>query len=1127
MADNQTDAALAVLRQGLAKLPNQIDLLWNLAHLLAQQSRPDEAAGLIARLEKRGFPRAELDYLRARLLVSDEKWREAVRRLERTYPLLLGNTSHKQDWFAVNLAQECDLLTAWCYEHLDDADAAGAAYNRVVARNPRSIPGRLGLARTEWHLDRLDAALKEYQQLMQLPNAPAAAWVEAASVLISRNLKSKRPDWAAVERILAQAETLRPVPVEVKLLRAEMLADQSKFAEARAALAGEAGTTDNRPLDVWVGLANLEQRQGRSDAALAILDDAQRQLGDRLELRLARCRIWSVRGGAAAVRALDELGRDVGKFKSDGEPRLLRALAAAYLQVGETARAASLWQRVADRQKNNLGSRLALFDLALRDADADRMAALVGEIRSIEEDQGPLWRYCEACRLLSLARPNADRALVGRASDLLGAVADKRPRWARVPLAQAQAAEILGNPELAIAKYRQAVLLGERRPAVVKRAADLLASRGRVLEAEEMIERLRDQGTPLGELGRTEVEIALRKQDTGLALQLAEKAIKTDTKDYRDRVWLGQIQWAAGKRTEAEASFRAAVRMAPAAPDAWTALVLYLVRVGEKAKAEAAVGQAELALPRDQAAVPLAQCYEAVGNVAKARSLYEAARSSRPSDAQVLQNLAYFHLRQNENREARKCLEEMIGQRGVPPAQVAAAKRALALVLASANDYQQTVRALEVLGVVGGADQLGPMAETNYADQRAKIVILARAQNPRQRRQAIGLLEGLVRNQQATQDERYLLGQLYESVGDWAKAREQFLFVVNATAEALRNRAGDPALQKRYADQVASLCASLLRRDHLGEAEAWLAKLEEAEPDGIRSVGLRAQLLGKRNQSGQAVPELLALARDDEKLTGPVATLLEKIKQPKAAEEMYRKFVAQSKKPEAVLTLAAFLGRQDRADEALTLCEAALKTCRPDRVAEVAVLVLYTSKFTDGQCRRVAGWLQELIEKNPTSVALPTHLAAVRRLQKDYPGVITIYRRALERDANDTLTMNNLAWLQALSERNGGAALKTIQRAIELDGPQAELLDTRAVAYLTLGDARRAIQDLEEAIAETPTAHRYFHLAQAHWLAGDRASAFNAYDRGKRIGLTEATVDPLEVAAYRQLGAALEPTAAR
>ena len=180
-------------------------------------------------------------------------------------------------------------------------------------------------------------------------------------------------------------------------------------------------------------------------------------------------------------------------------------------------------------------------------------------------------------------------------------------------------------------------------------------------------------------------------------------------------------------------------------------------------------------------------------------------------------------------------------------------------------------------------------------------------------------------------------------------------------------------------------------------------------------------------------------------------------------------------------------------------------------------MILYAGKSKGSHHQQVAERLGTAIKANPSKFELLNCLAAVRRLQKDFPAVASLYREVLKHDTRDTLTFNNLSWVLALSDKDGSGALKCIQQAIELDGPQAEFLDTRAVAHLTMGNADLAVKDLDEAIAEAPTAHRYFHLAQAHHLAGKRSAAIDALRRARNLGLTETTVDPLERQAYHRL----------
>ncbi len=236
---------------------------------------------------------------------------------------------------------------------------------------------------------------------------------------------------------------------------------------------------------------------------------------------------------------------------------------------------------------------------------------------------------------------------------------------------------------------------------------------------------------------------------------------------------------------------------------------------------------------------------------------------------------------------------------------------------------------------------------------------------------------------------------------------------------------------------------------------------------------------------------------------------------------MYEKYAANTKEPERVLLLAAFLARQNRPAEALDLCERAWQTCPPETVASVSVAVLYTSKSAEAHYTRVANRVEQAIARYPDKKVLLTNLAVVRRLQGRQKECIDLFRKASGGDKSDAMVLNNIAWLLVMDGKTD-EAMSTIKDAITLKGEQANLLDTRAVVYLKKGKHLLAVKDMEEVIAETPTAHRYFHLAQAQLGAGNRAAALDALQRGKGLGLDESKVDPVERPAYHQLLAQIE-----
>src|SRR5262249_50253898 len=162
------------------------------------------------------------------------------------------------------------------------------------------------------------------------------------------------------------------------------------------------------------------------------------------------------------------------------------------------------------------------------------------------------------------------------------------------------------------------------------------------------------------------------------------------------------------------------------------------------------------------------------------------------------------------------------------------------------------------------------------------------------------------------------------------------------------------------------------------------------------------------------------------------------------------------------LPLARFLGRQRQVDEALRLCEDAWRAGPAEAVAEAAVAVVRGGGTTDEQLQAVERRVVAAIEQQPDSARLGPAPAELPDTQGKYTEAITQYRQVLQRDPQHVGALNNLAWLLTLKEGQGEEALALIQRAIDRTGPRADVLDTRAVAFLTTGQSKPALDDLQE-----------------------------------------------------------------
>ncbi len=228
------------------------------------------------------------------------------------------------------------------------------------------------------------------------------------------------------------------------------------------------------------------------------------------------------------------------------------------------------------------------------------------------------------------------------------------------------------------------------------------------------------------------------------------------------------------------------------------------------------------------------------------------------------------------------------------------------------------------------------------------------------------------------------------------------------------------------------------------------------------------------------------------------------------------------------LTLAVYLAQHESLDAAMEHCEAALRELPVDAILSTAVAVLRhcQDEITDEHLVQVSSWFDRAINVDPDSKTVQLQLALFRDLEERYDELDKIYRRLLKRDdlseQERALTRNNLAYFLAVQHRDGKEALEMVEQAIEVIGPVPELLDTRAMAQLTCGNADVAVSDLQRVVANGPSGIRYYHLAAAQLAAGNRQAAEAALGTAREEHQLAAEQIPgYEQKAYQELVDAL------
>jgi tetratricopeptide (TPR) repeat protein len=804
------DEAIGHLEDGLRHAPKSNELAILLIDLLIDQQHYKEARAKIDDLLKAGLKPTLPNYLKARLAVAHQEWNEAIKLLE----------SARQDLGAGSeWNSRVNALLGLCHRQLGDHEQELQAFRRAVQDEPTWITANVGLGLALLNNGRLEEGSQTLEPLRTMKDLPAGYWILLSRTRLYQQMRLPEAErrWNAIEETLAKAD---PKSVEALSVRAEMLAARRDFAGAKTML--EKSKAEH-PADVtlWCALADLAARQHRFDDAEKILEQAaaDKAVGDRVELRLAKCRLWGQRGTPDDRAKLTRLAdvRDT-TYSVEQRARLWRELADTWYRLGHWQQADQLWREVARVLPKDLRSRTALLEVALQQNQTRSARLWRDEIRAIEGEQGWLWRYGDAAILVQEA--HGRRSQLDEARKRLKELEAVHKNGARVALLSATISELEGKNQQAIQEYIRALELGQTQPRVLASLLSLLLQRREFGKAETELAKYEEKLPLTKDLARLGAEVAVGmrdKQYARLAIKRAEQAVTLPARDYRDALWLARIYQAAGETAKAEALLRDSLDQAGHTPDTWIAWMEHLQQTHQRGQAVKDLERMKKVLPTSRQPLTMARCYEALQMPEQAARAYQDALRQVSDDFILLAYAADFARRADHADEAQKLYERLLDPDVAAPAEYTVpARRHLAVLLAQRDSKK--ARAL--------LDENKASRGDTIADQRIRLFI--RSLTPSARQDALNKFEESLRFQVVTADERLLLARMLESADRLGQARAQL-------AELTDEYPAVPQYLVLHA-------RILIRMSDLDEAERQVARLETLEPNSERVRELRTAL---------------------------------------------------------------------------------------------------------------------------------------------------------------------------------------------------------------------------------------------------------------------------------------------
>ena len=163
-----------------------------------------------------------------------------------------------------------------------------------------------------------------------------------------------------------------------------------------------------------------------------------------------------------------------------------------------------------------------------------------------------------------------------------------------------------------------------------------------------------------------------------------------------------------------------------------------------------------------------------------------------------------------------------------------------------------------------------------------------------------------------------------------------------------------------------------------------------------------------------------------------------------------------------------------------------------------------------------------IIEKEPDNIAALQIQATLSNLNKNIQQAIDRYKKILEFDPENTVAMNNLAWVMAEGLNKPNDALKLAQKAYEINPNYADLNDTIGVIYFRLGNYSKSIEVLEKAVSlynnnAPELITTFFHLGRSYYMAGNKVDAGKFLQRAKEFNESTDVLSEEEIKELNEL----------
>jgi tetratricopeptide (TPR) repeat protein len=296
----------------------------------------------------------------------------------------------------------------------------------------------------------------------------------------------------------------------------------------------------------------------------------------------------------------------------------------------------------------------------------------------------------------------------------------------------------------------------------------------------------------------------------------------------------------------------------------------------------------------------------------------------------------------------------------------------------------------------------------------------------------------------------------------------------------------------------------------------WLREQQRAGEIEPLVEGLSEKLLAKTDRKGKDA------TKQEAQLCLAIGNIYTAVDLHQAAERWYRRLVKLA--PEGYQALAQGLARQNRLTEAIHACEEAGNSDSSSGPAITAAAILVASQPSAEGLRLAEPLLAKALANHNDDPNLLAGLATLRVVQQQGQDAIQLYQKVLQLKPKDVLTMNNLATLLSEQPDKHEEALTYVEKAIQIAGPRAPLLDTKGTILVHDRRPGEAVAYLETAASDSNADPRYqLHLAEAYDQMGEVEKAREAIKKAIDSKVARQVLTPMDETLLGELKRKLNP----